>query len=222
MAAQRPVTAWLATPAHLILTSIALMIALGATVSYTRSRGVGSELLASSPATVSSPNQQPAIDADSSASGSTPQIQPLSPSQTASILMSAPPSTTPSCSVRSAAPSATQTASQRCPRSSRSRSRSSTASLDLAVRLLSDGTEDLTPFWGADETPRWTTRLGFEHPAGEHPIPREALRRSFTAPSDTMRRSWDRVAAALDANASITICVIGGSSEKRCVPCHRS
>lgn len=69
-----------------------------------------------------------------------------------------------------------------------------------------------TPFWGPHDEPLWSKTRGFVQPAGSHPLTPEALHRSFTAPSDAMWRSWARVAAALEANATVTICVIGGSS----------
>lgn len=86
-----------------------------------------------------------------------------------------------------------------------------TSSLPFPDEVDEPRPEPETAFWGPDYSPQW--RLKF-YAGSTHPVPEEGFYRSFTPPNATLRESWTRVVAALDAGAPVKMVVIGGSSER--------
>jgi hypothetical protein len=84
------------------------------------------------------------------------------------------------------------------------------SSLQGSTNITSDWM--LRALWGTDESP-FVNSTGFCRQRGKHPISLKAFERSYSKPSPAMFSSWDRVIAALDAGLTVSICVIGGSSE---------
>jgi hypothetical protein len=97
----------------------------------------------------------------------------------------------------------------------RSSFRKNFSTFRVSARAVNLSGEDV-PLWGPADAPLWAQKRGYVRPAGSHPLSLEALRRSFTAPSQTQDTCWARVAAALHSKANVTIAVIGGSSTSGC------